>query len=83
MHVFLIEDSERHHVIAEDEEDAMKVFVEAMGEIESEKTVTRLDDGERLVVRDDDLPPETRRVEKTCREWVEKEGRGLLCSSVF
>lgn len=82
MHVFLIEDSERHWVVAEDEEDAMKVLIQTMGEPEEEKTVTRMDDSELLSIRDYDAKSGSQSLEKTCGEWV-KEGRGLIASSVF
>jgi hypothetical protein len=80
MHVFLIEDGERHWVVAEDEVDARAVYREAMGPPEAQQSITRMDATEVVKINDHD---DGKLISKTCAEWIKQEGRGLLASSVF
>ena len=81
LHVFLVEDSERHWVAAADEEDAMRVYREIINcdpeEDMDPPEVTRLDDAEDLRINDDGVSRT-----KPCGEWV-KEGRGLVASTLY
>ena len=80
LHIFLIEDSERHWVCATDEADARAVYQENMGEpVHSPNKVTQMSPSYVLGVRDDD---ERKTTKKPCSEWV-KEGRSFIASSVF
>jgi hypothetical protein len=65
-------------VVAEDEYEARDIVVSDLGcypdEVESFEEVTDLD--RSLTIDDEGL-----KVTMTVREWIEKEGRGLLCST--
>ena len=83
------DDGEHHHAIAESEQDALVVVIEAG--LASDATtpeeyirdygskVTARLGGDRITLTDDDGTTTTR----TADEWIAKEGRGLFSSSVF
>lgn len=83
LHVFMLEDFEKHWVIARDYDDAYAVLCESnMNDDETpidDYAITRLDDDQLLARHDEDVG----RVEKVVREWVSSEGRGFFASTVF
>jgi hypothetical protein len=91
LHVYLVEDSERHWYVAKDEEDAFTLYgdpgdphpdrnrMNQDDEPRESVSITRLDDTQILWVRDDNDV----RQERTCREWCAIEGRGFLASTVY
>jgi hypothetical protein len=66
-------------VIAADAHEARDIVVSDLGcdpdEVEAFEEVTDLDKPLRIGDESDGF------VSMTCREWIEKEGRGLLCST--
>lgn len=88
LNVYKVEDGgEVHHAIAESERDAAAVVV-ASGLCDAETvddymqkyepTFTLRGSGESITVHEDDGP-----TTRTAAEWITKEGRSLLGSTVF
>ena len=74
-------------VIARDPEDATRVWLEHLGECEGNYVHdwTRLDGDHVLGIDDENTNDATdgSPLRLTCREWIEREGRGFLCSTEY
>lgn len=83
LHVWEINDGERHLVIAESAGRAFEIAVDHDMLEDASKSgdysIKQLDDETVLSVRDDDGSRET----KTCEEWVKSEGRCFLSSTCY
>ena len=96
LHVYCVEDGEITHVIAETEAEAFNILArdfdgdDATGEKYREENgseITQLANDAIVGVKEecDGEGDEVawKRVERTAAEWCAREGKGILCSSVF
>ncbi len=89
LHVFEIDDSERHWYVARDEEDAFALFCDPGGAMNEdgatadEVSITRYDDGQLLRLWIEDENASGAATEKTCAAWIAEFGRGFMGSTVF
>jgi hypothetical protein len=79
LHVFT---DDTDWVIAESAQHALDE-IRAMHGDDHETTMRELPDDQALRIHWDGDSPNAQRVTKTCREWVEQEGEGFLCSTEY
>ena len=86
LHVYLIDDGERWHVIARDEQAALAAYREVNGEmgvvLESIPVIRQVPEDRALSVHGYDDPDSDDVITLTAREWCAKHGEGLLSSTL-